>query len=258
MNKTCGVYLIRCNSNGKVYVGESVYIERRWSVHKHHLNYNTHKRKTLQHDWNSFGVDNFEFIILEEVNLDLLMERSQWYMDYFECTNPLKGYNLEPNAISSIGLKRKPLTSEHKAKCGESIKRRWKEDPDRFLKNRKPVTEKAKLQTSERNKKLWSLPEFRAKLYQIKSDFAKTEVGRKNILKANAAAVQARSLNYIVKSPSNQEWLVKNLAKFCRDFNLKRSSLEDVVQGRVPSCYGWVAKKATVEQIENWAGEKYQ
>lgn len=258
MNKTCGVYLIRCNSNGKVYVGESVYIERRWSVHKHHLNYNTHKRNELQLDWNLFGIDNFDFIILEEVSLDLLMERSQWYMDHFECTNPLKGYNLEPNAVSSIGSKRKLLTAEHKAKCGESIKRRWKEDPDRFLKNRKPATEEVKLQRSERSKKLWSTPEFRSKLYQIKSDFAKTEVGRKNILKANAAAVKARSLHYLVESPSNKKWLVKNLAKFCRAFDLNRSSLEDVVQGRAPSCYGWVVKKATIQEIEAWTGEKYE
>jgi group I intron endonuclease len=258
MNKTCGVYLIRCKTTDKVYIGESRYIERRWSVHKHHLNHNTHKRKTLQSDWNFFGKDDFEFIILEVVSEKLLMERSQWYMDHFECTNPLKGYNLEPNAISSIGSKRKSLTEEHKFKCGESIKRRWKEDRNCFLKNRKPTTEEVKVKISESKKNLWKDASFKAKMYKIKSDHARTELGRSNILKANAAAVTVRSLYYIVSSPSKQTWLVKNLAKFCRAFELKRTSLEDVVQGRTPSCYGWFVKKATQEDIQSWVGEKYE
>lgn len=258
MNKTCGVYLIRCLINGKVYVGESIYIERRWSVHKHHLNFSTHKRKALQDDWNTFGANSFEFIILEKTELSNLIERGQWYMDYFQCTKPDKGYNFNPNAISSLGCKRKPLTQEHKNKCGKAIKQCWKENRAKFLLNRKPPTQEVRLQTSIRSKNLWANQEFRDKMHKIKSDFVKTEDGRKNILKANAAAVQVRSLYYVVKSPSNQEWLVKNLAKFCRAFGLKRTSLEDVVQGRAPSCYGWVVKKATVKEIKNWTGEKYQ
>lgn len=63
--KTCGVYAITNKINGKVYVGSSADIEKRWNYHRRELSKNSHKNKHLQNAWNKYGENNFEFTIVE-------------------------------------------------------------------------------------------------------------------------------------------------------------------------------------------------
>ena len=65
-NKVSGIYTITNNVTGKLYIGESLDIYRRWhDEHIPQLRKNRHYNKELQNDFNKYGEENFCFEILE-------------------------------------------------------------------------------------------------------------------------------------------------------------------------------------------------
>jgi group I intron endonuclease len=116
--KICGVYAIRCGERS--YVGSSAEMETRWKRHKSRLRAGKHKNPHLQNAWNKYGEDAFEFVILEECEPALLIEREQYWIDQ----HPVR-YNLLPASGSRLGI---PHSPEVRAKIAESHRsnpRRW-------------------------------------------------------------------------------------------------------------------------------------
>jgi hypothetical protein len=62
--KQPGIYMIRCNANDLRYYGESTNVSGKLASHKSVLNRKIHSNAKLQHDWNTFGSDAFEFVVL--------------------------------------------------------------------------------------------------------------------------------------------------------------------------------------------------
>lgn len=54
-----GVYSIQNNVSGKMYVGSSKDIYRRWKEHKRYLNNHKHHSMDLQNDWDKQGEKDF-------------------------------------------------------------------------------------------------------------------------------------------------------------------------------------------------------
>lgn len=66
-NKVSGIYTITNRATGKLYIGESLDIYRRWhDEHIPQLRKNCHYNKELQNDFNKYGEENFSFDILEQ------------------------------------------------------------------------------------------------------------------------------------------------------------------------------------------------
>lgn len=65
-NSMSGIYMIRCNRTKSVYIGESGQILNRWVSHVNELNHGNHHNKNLQADWNEYGVEAFEFVVLHK------------------------------------------------------------------------------------------------------------------------------------------------------------------------------------------------
>jgi group I intron endonuclease len=86
--------MIKCKLNNKVYIGSSKNIERRWKEHILSLNKNDKRKcnKNLQNDWNEFGRDSFEFIILEECLPQFLFRKENKWIK--ECNSRHIGYNI--------------------------------------------------------------------------------------------------------------------------------------------------------------------
>ena len=66
MNRISGIYTITNNVTGKLYIGESLDIYRRWhDEHIPQLRKNHHYNRELQNDFNKYGEENFSFEVLE-------------------------------------------------------------------------------------------------------------------------------------------------------------------------------------------------
>ena len=104
----CGIYKIVNKDNGKYYVGRTLNLDKRWYQHKKLLIKNKHFNKYLQSVWNKYGLDKFEFIIVEYVNdKNELINIEQKYINVFidERKNGLNNcYNLSESSISPMDI----------------------------------------------------------------------------------------------------------------------------------------------------------
>ena len=84
-----GIYKITNKVNGKVYIGQSNDIERRWSEHKRkYKTGNTFLYQNMRLD----GIENFDFSVEELCNIEDLDIREQYYIDFYN--SAVDGYNM--------------------------------------------------------------------------------------------------------------------------------------------------------------------
>lgn len=114
MNKI-GIYIIENIVNNKKYIGKSINIFQRWSVHKHGLNKGEHPNILLQRAWNKYGKDCFIFQIAEECAEEELWIKEEYYINKFDSFD--NGYNL-----TSGGEKGYDVSEEGKSRMREYIK----------------------------------------------------------------------------------------------------------------------------------------
>lgn len=67
----------------------------------------------------AFGIEYFDFVVLEECAPDHCIEREQWWMKFLA-----PEYNIQPTAGSCIGVR---TSEETRRKMSESAKRTFKE-----------------------------------------------------------------------------------------------------------------------------------
>lgn len=114
---SAGIYKIINKTNNKIYIGESLNIEERWNKHKENLKNNSHHSYKLQSDYNTYGIENFNFDIVECIEYDfkplvnkfILLALEDRYIKQFnsvEC-----GYNIE-NTLDLILKGKKPVFQE--------------------------------------------------------------------------------------------------------------------------------------------------
>lgn len=85
-----GIYIITNKVNCKNYIGLSRCIEYRFEEHKKGIRSNKH----LQNSMKKYGIENFEFKVLEECNdLNILGERERYWISVYKSNDPRYGYN---------------------------------------------------------------------------------------------------------------------------------------------------------------------
>ncbi|MEI5909657.1 GIY-YIG nuclease family protein [Bacillus spongiae] len=62
-----GVYQIKNQQNGKIFMGSSMDLRGIFNRHKFELKFNNHKNRALQNDWNKHGHEMFSFDVLEKI-----------------------------------------------------------------------------------------------------------------------------------------------------------------------------------------------
>lgn len=145
------VYAIRNIKSGRVYIGSSAYVVRRWADHRRLLSNNKHHSKTLQRSWNKHGGDAFLFEIIEYVVPDQLLIREQYWIEKLYAACPKLGFNILPNAGTVRGVKR---SDEVRAKLSAAARGRKK----------KPRTEQHRLALALANRGKTLSAETRAKI----------------------------------------------------------------------------------------------
>jgi len=96
-----GIYVIRNTINDRYYVGSTVDKRTRWAYHRWCLRRNKHPNPHLQSAWNLYGEDNFEFVWVQDVPEDQLLDVEQGWLDTNE-----NGYNIAKSAYAfALGVK---------------------------------------------------------------------------------------------------------------------------------------------------------
>lgn len=102
-----GIYKIESKINGRIYIGSSSNIIRRWKLHKNELKRGVHHSIILQNHVNKYGIDDLIFTIVKECDDVDLIKNEQKYIDKY---NPY--FNVRKIADSNMGIKRSKETKE--------------------------------------------------------------------------------------------------------------------------------------------------
>lgn len=87
-----GIYKIQNKINNKIYVGQSVSIEKRWTQHK--INYtNSTYNSALYKAMNKYGIENFSFEVIEECSIEQLDDKEIFWIQKLNSLVP-NGYNI--------------------------------------------------------------------------------------------------------------------------------------------------------------------
>lgn len=173
-----GIYFIKNKENEKGYVGSSSDIEKRWKEHKRRLIAGTHWNQHLQHAWNLYKEDSFEFLVLEEVSNDLdLIPREQYFIDLYGTYNfqPAGKFGEFPQHGEFNHMYGKTHDEEWKKKQSENMMgdknhfygKTHSEETKRLIKEKRKeqrFSDETKKQLSESIKQACSSPERREQL----------------------------------------------------------------------------------------------
>lgn len=221
MRNVCGIYIIKNKESGAYYIGSSKNISHRWWKHKRRLNKNIHCNQYLQNSWNKYGEKSFEFIVVEETDLQHLIEREQWWLDKAKSTSGIL-FNLTFIAGGGDTLTNHP--------------------------NRKAIIEKMSKITSgagnpmygrkhsEETKKRWSIlrqGQFSGSKHPQYGKFLSEET------KLKIANIKSKIL-WKFLSPTKEIVEIRNLAKFCREHNLCNGAMGKVATGKATHHKGWI------------------
>lgn len=91
-----GIYKYQNKINGKIYIGQSKNIENRKAAHTtrtfNNSNWNTEYNSIIHQAIRKYGIDNFDFEIIEECLISKLDEKEIYWIDYYN--SYYNGYNI--------------------------------------------------------------------------------------------------------------------------------------------------------------------
>ena len=81
MNTISGIYKITNTVTGDFYIGSSKNVKHRWESHKWQSSWKKQPNNPMYLDMQKYGLDNFAFEILAEVEECSLKEKEQWFIE---------------------------------------------------------------------------------------------------------------------------------------------------------------------------------
>ena len=121
--KISGIYKITNTITGDFYIGSSKNVKRRLAAHKWPSKWNQYPNNPMYLDMKKYGVDKFEFEILEVVEPEKLKEAEQQFIETLQPSyNQMnaKGLNIERRKEYNKKYKKEYNQSD---KCKESNKK---------------------------------------------------------------------------------------------------------------------------------------
>lgn len=100
-----GIYKIQHKVNGKIYIGSAKNIRKRWKGHRAAFRRNKHHNSYLSSAFKKNGLSAFVWKVVEFVPFEKLLEREQFWLDFYQSFDRQKGYNHSPTAFSPLGVK---------------------------------------------------------------------------------------------------------------------------------------------------------
>lgn len=143
--KISGVYKITNTVTNDCYIGSSKDVKRRWAAHKCPSEWKKQPNNPLYLDMQKYGVDKFEFQILEEVESKQLKEAEQEFIGVLQPT-----YNKRRAKGWDIEKKKKYMKKYHQTKEYKEYLKKYQQS-DKGKETIKKV--KKKYQQSDKGKK---------------------------------------------------------------------------------------------------------
>ena len=242
-----GIYLIRCKSENKVYIGQSNNIKKRFSLHLANLRKNKHSNSYLQQAFNKYGENDFTYEVIFELkdnNLDRekLYNLEIYYISLYHSNDRMYGYNIESGGKSfgrvSDETKRKIGNANRGNLHSEETKKRLSE-----IRKGKPSHWKGKKQTKEHSEK------------RIKQQFGKVWVNNgvinKFVTKEESKILLTQGFNfgrtYFTRNTGKYEYNGKkySLCEIARICGINRSVIFERLK------LGWSMEKATNTPVKH-------
>lgn len=245
MGKVCGVYRITCVPNGKVYIGSTTDVARRWKQHRSHLNRGTHGNPHLLAAWSKYGADAFRFEVVEETSeADRLEREAHWVLASLASLRDY-GFNIDPvptdpGAVSdeTRGRQRAAWTPDRRARLADENRSREYTDESRAAMSQSwSERVRAKIAATLRGRSLDDA--HRAQISEGLRGHTVSDETRARIGAANAQQL------FIATDPDGREYVVTNLTAFCREHGLQASNMVHVATGRRTHTKGWGCRYAT-------------
>lgn len=228
-----GIYKIT-NPKGKVYIGQSVDVNRRFREYK--SKYKSAQTKLIN-SFNKYGIENHLFEVVVECKIEELNDYERFYQDIFNCL--VHGLNcILTKSTDRSGV----LSVETKLKISNKLKGRvysdsYKENMSNVMKGRvftdewkKRLSEKAKergvlretiLKSAESRKGKPLSNETKAKLSEIRKGRTFSENHKKNI--------SASKKKKVICSLSNKIW--DSAIECARDNNISNTHMWNILNG---------------------------
>ena len=228
-----GIYGIE-GPNGCLYIGSAINIAARWCVHKRDLKAGKHHSMHLQHAWNKYGEQAFQFKALEEVHqrCDLIQREQAWLDDLFASKGRRHIYNISPTAGSCLGVKHGPHSQERREKIATALRGR-KLDPEHAEKARNASRgKKLGAQSEERRQKISQAltgrklsEEHRQKAIRASRGVKHTEETRRKLSDAQRG--------HVVSAETRQKISVANTGRRANEETRRR--LSEAHKGKKPT-----------------------
>lgn len=89
-----GIYKYQNKLNNKIYIGQSADIAHRYEQHIYDSTYRPERGTGVDLAIRKYGIENFDFSVIEECSIDELDERERYWIAYYDSYN--NGYNRSP------------------------------------------------------------------------------------------------------------------------------------------------------------------
>lgn len=226
-----GIYKITNKHNGKSYIGQSIDIKERWENHRC---LNGNHDYPLYRAFRKYGIDSFEFEVLEECNAGELAERELYYIQKYDTvdngynqtystTNPLLDPEIMKKAI--IKMTQNHRTKEHRKKQSGITKKLWLDAEYRKKNLESHSKPEARKKMSVASKRLWKLKgkELTAKI-KTSLNTAEMREKRSNYQKERFKDEEYREENKKQLNQAREVWKrkMKEDDKFKSDFINKK------------------------------------
>ena len=223
---TTGIYSIYWEEeNSKVYIGQSVNIEKRWGYHLWGLKNNKHTNCKLQSTYNLYGKPNFS--ILETCDINSLLPKEIFWVEEFDAV--ATGYNIMHPESSKVGYM--AANSKYSKLALLCLFRLLRNKNLSYLDIAEltGIHKSTVVQISRNEKHTW--------LHETYPNISKqVELARLHRLDNRRTD---SSKIYIVKHTSGSTYTFSNIYRFCNEHKLNIGNFYNMLHGKGNSCKGF-------------------